>query len=41
VIFQIRKHWLDFLAIAGLAILGVAIGVYILSQQSLRFPLVQ
>ena len=40
-IFQIRKHWLDFLAIAGLAILGVAIGAYILSQQNLRFPLVQ
>jgi phospholipid/cholesterol/gamma-HCH transport system substrate-binding protein len=41
VIFQIRKHWVDFLAIAGLAVLGVAIGVYILSQQNLRFPLVQ
>ena len=37
----IKKHWVDFLAIAGLAILGTAIGVYILSQQSLRFPLVQ
>jgi phospholipid/cholesterol/gamma-HCH transport system substrate-binding protein len=41
VIFAIRKHWLDFLAIFGLAILGMAIGVYILSQQNLRFPLVQ
>jgi len=41
VIFAIRKHWLDFLAIAGLAIIGVAIGVYILTQQNLRFPLVQ
>ena len=40
-IFQIRKHWVDFLAIAGLAVIGVAIGVYILSQQNLRFPLVQ
>jgi phospholipid/cholesterol/gamma-HCH transport system substrate-binding protein len=37
----IKKHWVDFLAIAGLAILGTAIGVYILSQQNLRFPLVQ
>jgi phospholipid/cholesterol/gamma-HCH transport system substrate-binding protein len=41
VIFAIRKHWRDFLAIFGLAILGLAIGVYILSQQDLRFPLVQ
>lgn len=40
-IFAIRKHWRDFLAIAGLAIIGVAIGVYILGQQNLRFPLVQ
>ena len=37
----IRKHWMDFLAIAGLAILGTAIGIYILGQQNLRFPLVQ
>ncbi len=37
----IRKHWKDFLAIAGLAILGLAIAVYILGQQNLRFPLVQ
>ena len=32
---------MDFLAIAGLAILGTAIGIYILGQQNLRFPLVQ
>jgi phospholipid/cholesterol/gamma-HCH transport system substrate-binding protein len=37
----IRKHFVDFLAIAGLAVLGVAIAVYILSQQDLRFPLVE
>ena len=37
----IRKHWVDFLAIAGLALLGVAVAVYILSQQDLRFPLVE
>jgi phospholipid/cholesterol/gamma-HCH transport system substrate-binding protein len=41
VIFAIRKHWRDFLAIFGLAVLGLAIGVYILSQQDLRFPIVQ
>jgi phospholipid/cholesterol/gamma-HCH transport system substrate-binding protein len=41
VIFAIRKHWLDFLAIAGMAIVGLAVAVYILGQQSLRFPLVQ
>jgi phospholipid/cholesterol/gamma-HCH transport system substrate-binding protein len=41
VIFAIRKHWRDFLAIFGIAVLGLAIGVYILSQQDLRFPLVQ
>ena len=40
-IFAIRKHWKDFLAIFGMAIIGLAIGVYILNQQSLRFPLVQ
>jgi len=39
--FAIRKHWRDFLAIAGLAVIGLAIGVYILTQQGLRFPLVQ
>ena len=37
----IRKHWGDFLAIAGLALLGLAVAVYILSQQDLRFPLVE
>ncbi|HEX6652221.1 MAG TPA: MlaD family protein [Thermoleophilaceae bacterium] len=37
----IKKHWIDFLAIAGLALLGVAIAVYLLSQQDFRFPLVE
>jgi phospholipid/cholesterol/gamma-HCH transport system substrate-binding protein len=37
----IKKHWVDFLAIAGLAVIGVAVAVYILSQQDLRFPLVE
>ena len=37
----IKKHWVDFLAIAGLALVGVAIAVYILSQQDFRFPLVE
>ncbi len=36
----IRKHLVDFLAFAGLVLLGVAVGAYILSQQNLRFPLV-
>ena len=37
----IRKHLRDFLAIAGVALLGVAVAVYILSQQNVRFPFVQ
>jgi phospholipid/cholesterol/gamma-HCH transport system substrate-binding protein len=37
----IKKHWADFLAIAGLALIGVAITVYLLSQQDFRFPLVE
>jgi phospholipid/cholesterol/gamma-HCH transport system substrate-binding protein len=37
----IRKHLVDFLAFAGLAVLGLAVAVYILTQQDLRFPLVQ
>jgi phospholipid/cholesterol/gamma-HCH transport system substrate-binding protein len=37
----IKKHWVDFLAIAGLALIGVAIAVYILSQQDFRFPVVE
>jgi phospholipid/cholesterol/gamma-HCH transport system substrate-binding protein len=37
----IKKHLVDFLAIAGLALLGIAIAVYLLSQQDFRFPLVE
>jgi len=37
----IKKHLIDFLAIAGLALLGIAIAVYLLSQQDFRFPLVE
>jgi phospholipid/cholesterol/gamma-HCH transport system substrate-binding protein len=37
----IKKHWIDFLAILGVAILGVGIAVYLLSQQDFRFPLVE
>jgi phospholipid/cholesterol/gamma-HCH transport system substrate-binding protein len=37
----IRKHLVDFLALIGIAIVGIAIGGYILSQQNLRFPLVK
>ncbi len=36
----IRKHWRDFLAVVGLIVLGVVVGVYILAEQGLRFPLV-
>jgi phospholipid/cholesterol/gamma-HCH transport system substrate-binding protein len=37
----IKKHLVDFLAIAGLALLGLAVAVYLLSQQDFRFPLVE
>jgi phospholipid/cholesterol/gamma-HCH transport system substrate-binding protein len=37
----IRKHWVDFLAIFGLAVLGLGVTVYLLSQQDFRFPLVE
>jgi phospholipid/cholesterol/gamma-HCH transport system substrate-binding protein len=37
----IKKHLVDFLAIAGVALLGVGVAIYILSQQDLRFPLVE
>ena len=37
----IKKHLVDFLAIIGLLLLGVAVTIYILSQQQVRFPLVE
>jgi phospholipid/cholesterol/gamma-HCH transport system substrate-binding protein len=37
----IRKHLFDFLAVVGLFVLGLAVAVYILSQQDFRFPLVE
>jgi phospholipid/cholesterol/gamma-HCH transport system substrate-binding protein len=37
----IKKHLVDFLAIAGLALIGVGIAIYLLSQQDFRFPLVE
>ena len=37
----IRKNLADFLAILGVVVLGLAIGAYILSNQRLRFPLVE
>jgi phospholipid/cholesterol/gamma-HCH transport system substrate-binding protein len=37
----IRKHLRDFLAVLGLLVLGLAVAVYILSQQEFRFPLVE
>jgi phospholipid/cholesterol/gamma-HCH transport system substrate-binding protein len=37
----IRKHLGDFLAVLGLFILAIGIGTYILSQERLRFPVVE
>ena len=37
----IRKHFRAFLAVIGLVVLGVTMAVYILGQQSMRFPLVE
>jgi phospholipid/cholesterol/gamma-HCH transport system substrate-binding protein len=37
----IRKNLADFLAILGVVVFGIAIGAYILSNQRLRFPLVE
>ncbi len=36
----IRKHLRDFVALAALAAVGIGTGVYILSEQGFRFPLV-
>jgi phospholipid/cholesterol/gamma-HCH transport system substrate-binding protein len=37
----IRKYWREALAVVGLIVLALAIAGYILSQQRLRFPLVE
>jgi phospholipid/cholesterol/gamma-HCH transport system substrate-binding protein len=37
----IKNHLRDFLAVLGVVILAVGIGGYILSQQRLRFPLIE
>ena len=37
----VGAHLRDFLAVLGLLVLGVGVGAYILSQQRLRFPLVE
>jgi phospholipid/cholesterol/gamma-HCH transport system substrate-binding protein len=37
----LRKHLGDFLAILALLVLGLGVGTYILSNQRLRFPLIQ
>jgi len=37
----IRKNFADFLAILGVVVLGLGIGAYILSNQRLRFPLIE
>jgi phospholipid/cholesterol/gamma-HCH transport system substrate-binding protein len=40
-ITAIKKNLADFLAIVGVVVLGLAIGAYVLSNQRLRFPLVE
>ena len=37
----IRKHMADFLAVIALVVLGAGVAAYILSNQRLRFPLVE
>src|SRR5687768_9620193 len=37
----IRKHARDFAAVIGLAVIGIAIGGYILSHERLRFPFIE
>ena len=37
----IRKYWREFVAVLALIVLALGIGGYILSQQRLRFPLVE
>jgi phospholipid/cholesterol/gamma-HCH transport system substrate-binding protein len=37
----IRKNLADFLAIVGVVVIGIGIGAYILSNQRLRFPIVE
>ena len=37
----IRKNFADFLAILGVVVLGIGVGAYILSNQRLRFPLIE
>ena len=37
----IRKNLADFVAIVGVVVLGLAVGAYVLSNQRVRFPLVE
>jgi phospholipid/cholesterol/gamma-HCH transport system substrate-binding protein len=37
----IRTHWKDFLAVLGVVVVGLAVAVVILSEQGVRFPLVE
>jgi phospholipid/cholesterol/gamma-HCH transport system substrate-binding protein len=37
----IRKNLADFLAVVGVVVLGLGVGAYILSNQRLRFPLIE
>jgi phospholipid/cholesterol/gamma-HCH transport system substrate-binding protein len=36
-----RKHWREVAAVAGLIVLALAVAVYILNAQNMRFPLVE
>ena len=37
----IKKHWVSFVLLAGMVVIALAVGTYILSQQAFRFPLVE
>jgi phospholipid/cholesterol/gamma-HCH transport system substrate-binding protein len=36
-----RKHWREVAAVAGLIVLALAVAIYILNAQNMRFPLVE
>jgi phospholipid/cholesterol/gamma-HCH transport system substrate-binding protein len=37
----IRKHFKDFVAVIGLIVIAAGVSAYILSNQRLRFPIIQ
>ena len=40
-VVAIRKHWKDFLAVAALVVLGLAVSYYIVQKQRLRIPILE